>query len=435
MPNKKIFCNVPWTNTHIYWDGSYGVCCSEKEPPHRDSAKYNLKNITVDTWYNSEPMKKFRKSITSNDPIPACRGCYREENYGYESRRIKENFKSVIFTEQAFDRSYQQSPYYKEFESSDGVTSKQPIDWHVDLGNECNLACKMCLPRASSVISNMYVKWKLIDQSANQNWTRETAAWDNFTNSILNVPELNRLHFMGGEPLLNKRFVELLDFLIEADRTSMSISFVSNGTLINPDIIQKLKKFKSFDIEISIESVNRNNDYIRQGSNIKDVLKNIYWLKEQQSDQFHLVIRSVPQLLNINNYDEYIMWAWDNQLPIQGIPLVDPAYLQILVLPLSIRKKIKEKYIKLELFLEQQQPNIKTIATGRNVGNLAQQLLRECRSVMAMLDASEPSNVDDLRRELSLWLMRWDKEYKLNAFDYYPEYKDFLVDIGYEYPV
>jgi len=435
MSNKKIFCNVPWTNTHIYWDGSYGVCCSEKEPPHRDPTKYNLKNITVDTWYNSEPMKKFRKSITAADPIPACRGCYHEENHGYESRRIKENFKSVIFTEQAFERSYQQSPYYTEFESSDGATSKQPIDWHIDLGNECNLACKMCFPRASSVISNMYVKRKLVDQSANQNWTRETAAWDNFTTSILNVPELNRLHFMGGEPLLNKRFTELLDFLIESKRTSMSISFVSNGTLINPDIIKKLKQFKSFDIEISIESISSNNDYIRQGSNIKDILKNIYWLKEQQSDQFHLVIRSVPQLLNINNYDEYIMWAWDNQLPVQGIPLIDPAYLQISVLPLSIRKKIKEKYTELELFLVQQQPNIKTISTGRNVGNLAQQLLRECRSVMLMLDAPEPGNVTDLRKELSLWLMRWDKEYKLNAFDYYPEYKDFLVDIGYEYSV
>lgn len=426
---------MPWTNTHIYWDGSYGVCCSEREPPHQDSATYNIKNMTVDTWYNSKPIKLFRQKITSTTPISACGGCYREERVGYESRRVKENFKSVIFTEQAFDRSYQQSPYFEEFESPNGITSKQPIDWHIDLGNECNLACKMCFPKASSVISNMYVKWKLIDQSANKNWTQDPVAWNNFTDSILNVPNLNRLHFMGGEPLLNKRFIELLDFLIDKNRTSISISFVSNGTLIDHKLIEKLKKFRTFDIEISLESVSDNNDYIRQGSKLENVLKNIMWLKEQRSDQFHLVMRSVPQLLNINNYDEYIMWAWDNQLPIQGILLIDPAYLQISVLPRELRKTIKEKYTLLESFLAQQQSDMKILSTGRNVGTLAQQLLRECRSVIAMLDVPEPTNVNELRIELAHWLMGWDREYKLNAFDYYPEYKEFLLDIGYEYSI
>jgi organic radical activating enzyme len=430
MANKKIFCNVPWTNTHIYWDGSYGACCSEHRPIHQDSAQYNIKNITVDGWYNSAPMQQFRKNIQSSTPVSACQGCYREEQHGYESRRIKENFKSVIFTEQAFDRSYQQSPYHAEFERADGTTTKKPVDWHVDLGNECNLACKMCEPMASSRISDQYMKWQLIDESANRNWTQDTASWNNFTTSILAVPDLNRLHFMGGEPLLNKRFLELLDFLIDNKRTGMSISFVSNGTLINPTLIEKLKHFRTFDIEISLESISNNNDYIRQGSNIQDTMKNIMWLKEQQSQQFHLVMRSVPQLLNVNNYDQYVNWAWENQLPIQGIPLIEPDYLQISVLPMALRGKIKHRYVDLARKFEQQ-PAMATLITGRNVSGLAQQLLRECRSVISMLDAPEPDNVQELRCQLAAWLMRWDQVYKLNAFDYYPEYQDFLNEIQY----
>ena len=431
MADKKIFCNVPWTNAHIYWDGSYGVCCSEKNPPHNDSKKYNIKNITVVDWYNTTPMQQFRKNIQSTTPISACQGCYYEEQHGYESRRIKENFKSVIFTEQAFDRSYQQSPYYTEFERADATTTKQPIDWHIDLGNECNLACKMCVPSASSVISNQYMKWQLIDESANRNWTQDATSWNNFTDSILAVPNLNRLHFMGGEPLLNKRFIELLDFLIDNKRTTISISFVSNGTLINPALIEKLKHFRTFDIEISLESISNNNDYIRQGSRVQDTMKNIMWLKEQQSDQFHLVMRSVPQLLNVNNYDQYIQWAWENQLPIQGIPLINPDYLQVSVLPVRLRTKIKQRYVDLAKSLDQQKSAMKTLITGRNISGLAQQLLRECQSVISMLDAPEPNNVQELRTELATWLMRWDQVYKLNAFDYYPEYKEFLNEIQY----
>jgi sulfatase maturation enzyme AslB (radical SAM superfamily) len=431
MPNKKIFCNVPWTNTHIYWDGSYGVCCSEQHPPHQTPTQYNIKNMSVGSWYNSTPMQQFRKNIQSATPIPACQGCYHEEEHGYESRRIKENFKSVIFTEQAFDRSYQQSPYYSEFERSDYSTSKLPIDWHVDLGNECNLACKMCEPSASSSISNQYMKWQLIDESANRNWTQDAESWNNFTASILAVPNLNRLHFMGGEPLLNKKFTELLDFLIDNKKTGISISFVSNGTMINSDLIEKLKQFRTFDIEISIESIKNNNDYIRQGSHVQDTMKNIMWLKEQQSEQFHLVMRSVPQLLNVNNYDQYIQWAWENQLPVQGIPLIDPDYLQISVLPIALRTKIKKQYVNLVKFFEQQKPAMATLITGRNVSGLAQQLLRECQSVISMLDAPEPDNVDELRSKLVMWLMRWDRVYKLNAFDYYPEYQEFLHEIQY----
>jgi len=387
--------------------------------------------MSVGSWYNSTPMQQFRKNIQSATPIPACQGCYHEEEHGYESRRIKENFKSVIFTEQAFDRSYQQSPYYSEFERSDYSTSKLPIDWHVDLGNECNLACKMCEPSASSSISNQYMKWQLIDESANRNWTQDAESWNNFTASILAVPNLNRLHFMGGEPLLNKKFTELLDFLIDNKKTGISISFVSNGTMINSDLIEKLKQFCTFDIEISIESIKNNNDYIRQGSHVQDTMKNIMWLKEQQSEQFHLVMRSVPQLLNVNNYDQYIQWAWENQLPVQGIPLIDPDYLQISVLPIALRTKIKKQYVNLVKFFEQQKPAMATLITGRNVSGLAQQLLRECQSVISMLDAPEPNNVDELRSKLVMWLMRWDRVYKLNAFDYYPEYQEFLHEIQY----
>lgn len=431
MSNQKIFCNVPWTNTHIYWDGSFGMCCSERMPPHQEPTKYNLKNMTVAQWHATDIMEKARAQIKGNQALPQCVDCYHEEAVGYESRRIKENFKSVIFTEQAFERSYQQSPMYDIFENPIGI--RQPVDWHVDLGNECNLTCRMCRPSASSKISSLYTKWQLIDVSANRNWTLDPQSWQNFTNSVLATTNLNRIHFMGGEPMLNKRFPELLDFLIDNNKTNLSISFVTNGTLFDQTIIDRLKQFRSCDIEVSIESIEPNNNYLRTGTDTTIVISNILKLVKQQSDTFHVVLRSAPQLLSINNYYKLIAWAWEQQLPLQGVPVNSPGYLQISVLPSSLRQQFIKHYesVRDSIDLNQFTGLATGLATGRNVGTLNMTLRRECDAMINLLRVPEPSNIKELQTKLATWLQRWDNEYELNAYDYYPEYREFLDAIQY----
>jgi hypothetical protein len=216
MPNQKIFCSVPWTNTHIYWDGSFGVCCSESEKPYEltQSEQYNLKNMTVQQWYNDRPMIEFRKKILSDAPLVNCNACYSEENFNYESRRIRENFKTVIFTEHNFYKSFRQTHWNQRFESAH-TESKQhpPIDWHIDLGNECNLSCKMCGPWASSQIASKYRTWG-IPVEKKQNWTENVDSYKNFLNS-LKFCRPTRLHFMGGEPMLSKKFKSIVEFLID----------------------------------------------------------------------------------------------------------------------------------------------------------------------------------------------------------------------------
>lgn len=164
MPNQNIFCNVPWYDLHIYWDGSFGICCSEDHKPYTESEQqYNIAHMTISDWFNSEPVRKFRLDIQGDQKLSLCRGCYLEEEHGGHSRRLKENQKSVIFT-QAFDDSYLQSPGRKHFEfSSDGTTDTMPIDLHVNLGNFCNLACKMCSHDASSTIASQEVKWGIVE--------------------------------------------------------------------------------------------------------------------------------------------------------------------------------------------------------------------------------------------------------------------------------
>lgn len=432
MANQKIFCNVPWTNVHIYWDGSFGACCSEKKKPY-DTGDYNLKNMTVGEWFNSAPMKQLRHDMHGDMPLAMCAGCTYEEENGHESKRIRENFKTIIFTKDNFNKSMEQSPWKDRFDSALTNTNQEaPIDWHVDIGNECNLSCKMCRPEASSLIANKYRKWN-IEFRDNKNWASHKPSWDNFISSITSA-RINRLHIMGGEPMISKKFKDLVDHLINSNNTGMSISFVTNGTVLDQDLIDKLKKFKSFDLEISIESITNNNHYIRQGIGdcTQSTLSHINSLLKQQSDTFHVVLRSVPQLLNINTYDQYIKWAWDSKVSIQSTPLIRPPYLSINVLPLAVRQRLIPNFIKVKEYINQSSNHtFKSLFVGRDTSRLHLQLISHCDTMISLLDQPEPLNIKELRAELAEWLMRWDKEFNLNAFDFYPEYTEFLNEIQY----
>jgi MoaA/NifB/PqqE/SkfB family radical SAM enzyme len=174
VPNQQIFCNTPWYELHIYWDGSLGICCQEDHKLYESGDEYNIARMTIADWFNSEPVRSFRQQVLGDEPVSACRRCWTEEQLGGNSRRFKSLQKSAVFM-QAFDASFEQSPGRVHFDAS-GMTNTHPIDIHIDLGNYCNLACKMCDPQASSVIASQQVQWGIESsrQYLGTDWTKNT---------------------------------------------------------------------------------------------------------------------------------------------------------------------------------------------------------------------------------------------------------------------
>jgi hypothetical protein len=112
--------------------------------------------------------------------------------------------------------------------------------------------------------------------------------------------------------------------------------------------------------------------------------------------------------------------------------LTEPEYLQICVLPLEIRTGLIPKYTELLAQLTELVPDRVGLTTGRNVANIEQMLARHTETVINMLSAPEPDNVVELREQLIHWLARWDNEFKLDAREIYPEYREFLLEHGYQ---
>jgi sulfatase maturation enzyme AslB (radical SAM superfamily) len=425
MANQQIFCNTPWYEAHIYWDGSLGICCQESRKLHSDDQKYNIKNMTLTEWFNSEPVRQFRKDILGNDGLDICSRCYKETEVSGTSRRHRSNQKSVIFTKQAFDESFLQSPGYDHFKFSqgtDGLTNTLPIDLHIDLGNHCNLACKMCYPGASTRIASQYVKWGLpAEQYLGVDWTKDKNVWDRFLNDLLEIPKLKNIHFMGGETLLSPRLEELIDFMIAHDRLDVHFSFVTNGTVYKPELIDKLKKFPRVGIEISIETATERNDYIRQGSSVESVIDNIKKYKKLcHGGDVSVTLRPAISALSVGHYHTLLEFALTEQLLIKSLIVTNPSYLNPGVLPQSVRQQYLIPYVKLLDSLKEVDITVDFNESDPN--NYRQSVKQQAQLIVNMMQ-DDPVKAGML--ELTDWCDRWDREFGFNLLELYPEFEKY----------
>lgn len=439
MPNQNIFCNSPWYELHVYWDGSLGFCCAESHKIYKteDFQKYNINSMTIKEWYNSQPMKDIRLAMFGDKRNSICRRCYIEEDFGSTSRRHKANQKSVIFTKTAFKESFTQSPHLLHFEHSkntQGETELMPVDIHIDLGNHCNLACKMCNQEASSTIASQLLKWG--DKDARQfigtDWTRNEYVWNRVINEIASIKNLKNIHFMGGETIITKRFEDFVDRMIEIGRTDLNFSFVTNGTIFNHSLMKKLSKFNRVGIEISVETWDERNAYIRQGTDQKKLKENIeLYKKYSDNSQISITLRSAVSLLSVGNYPSLLRYCFDNKLMIKSLLLYRPSHLDIRILPKEIKNNYLEKYKTLMQDLNLFDIDINHDYNESDPNQIHKVIKKEIQQCINVLTAPDDDNSEEKLKKLVDECRRWDKVYNLDAREYYPEFAELLNQ--YEY--
>lgn len=439
IANQSIFCNTPWYEIHIYWDGSYGICCQEAHklyPLHQQ--QYNIKTMTIREWFDSEPVRIFRTKTLENNRLSECQRCYDEEDNQGNSRRLKSNMKSVIFTRTAFDQSFLQSPGYRHFldshENQGQSLNTSPIDIHVDLGNFCNLACKMCHAPASSKIAAQDVKWGIETsrQYLGTDWTQDQSAWDGFKQQLLEINGLNNIHFMGGETLLTSKFEDLVDTMISHGRFDICFSFVTNGTVFRKDLLDKLKLFRRVGIEISIETTDLHNEYQRQGTDTIQVLNNIDQYKQIcNGSSITIALRPAISALTIGYYPTLLQYALDNKVIVKSNLVINPSFLNVKNLPDSVKQLYKSRYLDLLSSLKDFDTTSDYNASDPN--NYQSVIKEQILMCIMLLETPAPADIDTKQLQLVRHCEKWDIVYKLDAMQYYPELEDMLKK--YEYNI
>ena len=409
MDNRKIFCTVPWFEVHINADGTYHTCGAQPTPTSMPflsefTEKNNVHSMCIEDWVNGEYQKKVRLDKLNGVYEKRCLMCYSEEATGSSSKRIKENLKSKIH-DVKFELTYKHSADLATFEFSrqnQGLTHiVKPTSYHLSLGNECNYACKMCGPSSSSKLAVEGIRDGTYTGPAKLNWTEDTAAWNSVTDYICATDNLKYVHIIGGEPLLNPRFEELIDKLIAAGRTDIYLGFTTNGSIVDINLIEKLNVFRHVDIGISVECTGILNDYIRKGTKTAEVLDNIdIYLKYRKESHVYITVRAVPSALSVGTLDSLYRWCVSRQVDVMTNLLVKPEHLQIKNLPYDVKQRLIEQYENWE-----HSDPIPGISDPRDPTRFKEHIDAE---ITVVLNNLKLNNDPDMTTKLYNTLQKWD---------------------------
>lgn len=420
--SEQNFCIGPYVEVRINTDGSMNYCHAaiRRDIPASD----NISIVDVDKYFNvSQSVIDARRSIESGQNLDGCENCYRTEKLGSTSFRLRRNIQAAIFPGKDFQQSFNEA-----WPRISAV--KYPRFYHISLGNLCNLSCMMCQPIYSSLLTQNFKRIGLVglDQPTLLDWTQDQPVWTKFLDHLLDNPYIECLHFMGGEPLYHKKFHEILDKLMQNNHTDFHITVVTNGTIFDDKILEKLKSFKSVAMEISLESLDLSNNYIRYPSDYQQIRQNILKYAQQRTPKFDVVLRSVPQFLSLINYDALMDFAKSLNLVIDSNILYRPSFFQSNILPDEIKQTVIDKLNRFTKMDDVAPSNINL----RDGTDISQRLSNHAKMVISLVREPCPESIiEDLRYQLVDYCAKIDRSRNFDVGTMIPELKNFFTKYGY----
>ena len=232
---SKTFCVQPWLSKELgYSNNNNSVCCWLSRPYDLTQVKYDLLN-----------------NIKSKD----CAKCWQAEANNETSRRIQQN----ILADTLYNLSIENIQDMCE------VNGYNPTIYQITTSNICNGACIMCGPDASS-------KW----QSLSKDFGKKE-----LDNVDIDYATAKYVEFVGGEPLLEQKNIEILKKL----NTNCVISFVTNGSIdIKQELLDLLSKFNKLIICLSIDGIGQVYEYQRWPLKWNKLLENLEKFKSLECD-------------------------------------------------------------------------------------------------------------------------------------------------------
>jgi len=247
------------------------------------NARQRAEPVDSFDFYTSSYLTELRQKFDQGLRPDECRRCWHAEDVGRQSRR-----QSAI-----------------EFFNIEEDTSVQleSIDYSATWA--CNLACVMCGPTLSS-------SWAT---ELNLNSAELLALGRKFqkSNSILDqldLSQIKKIHFNGGEPLLNNDQVELLERLDRAGRLPhVSISYNTNGTVWPTDQVLDLwSRARLVRLFFSIDAVGSAYEYVRYPGKWQHTEDNLKKLRDRLPGNVLLGINLSVGTYNVFEAADVLTW-------------------------------------------------------------------------------------------------------------------------------
>ena len=242
-------CSALYHHINIRNDNRVFPCCRFKRPISKFDGTLTLKTKEYDD---------IRKNFHTK--LPECQKCFDEEKAGIKSLR------------QEFNEKY----------NCDEIKLE-----HLEIGfdNICNLKCDPCWEEWS---------WQFGDFKT--------------TKDIVEIPEtINKITFLGGEPLHTNRH---FSFLKKLNRTDIEVIYTTNGTIYPKqkwiDLWDKIDKLTFL---ISIDGYGELNDKVRPPSKWSTIMKTLNFLESK----YNVLIQTVIHKNNVHGIKQLKDWIGDRQ--------------------------------------------------------------------------------------------------------------------------
>lgn len=336
-----IECKNLTNGLRIATSGTYFACCHTFNFPFKDEkGESMLASIhTIDDAMKSPTRQEMLDNFKNDIRHPACVVCWSAEDAGFVSKRQRDN--------ETYENVMRMYPERKDDDL---------FFLELNLGNTCNLACRICHISASSKwkefhhVTEPNVTPEKLDSYVNQfsrSFRDNSLVWDELMNIL---PKVRTLDIYGGEPMLMKKQWEILDMSVKLGYSKkQQMSFNTNGTIINEKYIDILTSFESCRIGFSLDGVGERFNYLRHFGDWNVVTENIkIWqnkVKTVAENRITFEVCCTISMLNVYDVFEMVDFVIENNLKLMIAFVHNPRHLHIGFMPENFKKEI---LIKLE---------------------------------------------------------------------------------------
>jgi radical SAM protein with 4Fe4S-binding SPASM domain len=237
------FCPVPWTGFIMNPNGEVKNCVLS------ETVLGNINDNDIEDILQGRQNTQIKQCMNVHEKHPGCRHCHRHE---------KDSTSFNIRSDRYYYLKALSNVPYSTYDTNDTSLHTVDMRWR----NTCNLACVYCGPELSST----WAKELNVDIAVDETQLAKTKQY-----VLENASNLKNVYLAGGEPLLMKENIELLDRL----DPSCEVRINTNLTNLKSPVYKRVSKFRNVHWTISVETMGAEFEYIRYGAKWNVFLENL----------------------------------------------------------------------------------------------------------------------------------------------------------------
>jgi len=311
---NPAFCPMPWTGLMYNFDGDVKNCIRSA------SRLGNICNDKIEDILSNNINVARQAMIIDKQKPSNCQPCHNLE--------VGKTSFDIVSDRKFYIRELKQIPL-DTYRVNNFDLHTIDVRWT----NLCNFACTYCGPRFSS-------KWA--DELNTQQQVPTDKQRADFKEYIFrHAKQLKHVYLAGGEPLLMKENLELLD-LLDPD---VNLRINTNLSKVDTRVFDRICEFKNVHWIVSVETIEEEFEYIRYGGKWTDFLDNLTAIKQRDHKISFNMLHFILNYQTIFGCVDYLTGlGFHNNSFIIG-PLLTPEHLNIRHLPDSVLQSVKETLV------------------------------------------------------------------------------------------